>query len=205
MVAFAFTKGQARTSAVSVLCRTAMESAAKTIWLISAADPDERGRRCFGFIESERGWQDKFDIIEAETLAARTDELVAAERVKCQGHRQRFEKRLAQITDLPVEERRRLPGPTKLVDEAADWVDANRPREPDPELDKVMKPTQCQRAERERGCTATEAKPTHNGVAGPRRIHAIDRSMRRHGDSAVIMSAVCTASANDPTRCGGRG
>jgi hypothetical protein len=140
VVAFAFTKGQARTSAVSVLCRTAMESAAKTIWLISEPVPVERRRRCFGFIESERGWQDKFDKIEAETLAVRTDQLVAAERRRFQEHRQRFEKRLAQITDLPAEERRRLPGPTKVVDEAADWVDVNRPRDPDPELDKVMMP-----------------------------------------------------------------
>jgi len=47
-------------------------------------------------------------------------------------------------------------------------------------------------------------RPT-TGSRGPRRTHTIERSMRRHGDSAVIMSPVCTASANDPTRCGGRG
>jgi hypothetical protein len=27
-----------------------------------------------------------------------------------------------------------------MVNDAADWVDANRPRHPDPELDKVMYP-----------------------------------------------------------------
>jgi hypothetical protein len=66
-----------------------------TIWLISEPDPVERRRRCFGFIENERGWQDKFDKIEAETLAVRTDQLVAAGRRRFQEHRQRFEKRLA--------------------------------------------------------------------------------------------------------------
>ena len=36
------------------------------------------------------------------------------------------------------------------------------------------------------------------------RTHTIERSMRRHGDSAVIMNAVCTTSATDnPMR--GRG
>jgi len=140
VIAFAITKAQLRTSAVSVLCRTAMESSAKTIWLISEADPAERRRRCFGFIKSERGWQEQFDKIEAETLAARTDHLVAAERVKFQKHRKQFEKRLKQITDLPTAERVAPPKFTPVVEYAADWVDANMPRQPTPDLDLVMMP-----------------------------------------------------------------
>ena len=138
VVAFALTRGQLRTSAVSVLCRTAMESAAKTIWLISETDTDERRRRCYGFIEDERSWQDHFDKIEAETLAARTDELVEADRAAFEQHRERFEKRLKLITDLPRDARKAPPKFTRLVNDAADWVDANRPRQPDPELDRVM-------------------------------------------------------------------
>jgi hypothetical protein len=138
VVAFAITKGQLRTSAVSVLCRTAMESAAKTIWLISETDSAERLRRCYGFIEDERGWQDQFDKIEAETLAARTDELVEADRAEFGKHREAFEKRVQLITDLPKAERQAPPKFTKLVNDAAEWVDTNRPRQPDPELDRVM-------------------------------------------------------------------
>jgi hypothetical protein len=63
-----------------------MESAAKTIWLIGETDTDERRRRCFGFIEDERGWQDHFDKIETATLAARTDELVGADRAEFEKH-----------------------------------------------------------------------------------------------------------------------
>jgi hypothetical protein len=138
VVAFAITQGQLRTSAVSVLCRTAMESAAKTIWLISETDSEERRRRCYGFIEDERGWQDHFDKIEAETLAARTDELVEADRAEFDKHRERYEKRVKLITDLPKTARQAPPKFTKLVNDAAEWVDTNRPRQPDPELDKVM-------------------------------------------------------------------
>lgn len=140
VIAFAITKGQLRTSAVSVLCRTAMESSSKTIWLISQSDFDERRRRCYGFIKSERGWQDQFDKIEAETLTARTDNLVAAERVRFQKHRKQFEKRLKQITDLPSAERITPPKFTPMVEYGADWADANMPRQPTPDLDLVMMP-----------------------------------------------------------------
>lgn len=140
VVSYALLNGQLRTSAVSVLCRTAMESAAKTIWLISETDPDERRRRCFGFIEDERSWQDKFDKIEAATLAVRTDELVEADLAEFEKHRHRFEQRLTLITDLPANQRKAPPRFTEMVNGAADWVDANRPRQPDPELDKVMFP-----------------------------------------------------------------
>lgn len=73
VIALALTKGQIRTSAVAALCRIAMESSAKTIWLISETDTEERLRRCYGFIKGERGWQDKFNQLEADALSARTD------------------------------------------------------------------------------------------------------------------------------------
>lgn len=103
--ALAATKKQIRTSAVSVLCRTAMESSANTIWLISERDPGERRHRCFGFIENERSWQGKFDEMSAVALDARTDALVVAQRARFQKHREKYATRLAQITDLPAEER----------------------------------------------------------------------------------------------------
>ncbi len=140
VAAYALVNGQLRTSAVSGLCRTAMESASKTIWLISETDPDIRRRRCFGFIENERSWQDKFDKIEAETLKLRTDELVDADRAEFDKHREQFAKRLKLITDLPEDERISPKKFTAMVSDAADWTDEHWPRQPDPEIDKVMYP-----------------------------------------------------------------
>lgn len=97
VIAFALTKGQTRTSAVAALCRVAMESSAKTIWLINENDTDERLRRCYGFIKAERGWQDKFDELEAEALAMRTDPLADGQRAQFEQHRERFAKRQIQI------------------------------------------------------------------------------------------------------------
>jgi hypothetical protein len=138
VIAFALTKGQTRTSAVAALCRVAMESSAKTIWLINENDTDERLRRCYGFIKAERGWQDKFDELEAEALAMRTDPLADGQRAQFEKHRERFAKRQIQITDLPANARKGPPGPLDLVGAAADWMDEHLPRKPDPELDKVI-------------------------------------------------------------------
>jgi len=77
VIALALRQGQARTSAVSALCRIAMESSAKTIWLISEPDTEVRLRRCYGFVKAERGWQDKFDELEEGSLSARSDPMAA--------------------------------------------------------------------------------------------------------------------------------
>jgi hypothetical protein len=140
VVALALRKKQIRTSAASILCRTAMESSANTIWLISERDPEERRRRCFGFIENERSWQGKFDEMSAAALEARTDALVVAQRARFQKHREHYERRLARITDLPAEERTAPPRFTRMVNDAADWVDENMPRQPDPELESFTIP-----------------------------------------------------------------
>jgi hypothetical protein len=138
VISLALTKGQTRTSAVAALCRIAMESSAKTIWLISATDTEERLRRCYGFIKAERGWQDKFDQLEAEALAVRTDPLADGQRAVFEQHRERFGRRLSQINALPADARTGPPGPLDLVGEAADWMGEHLPRKPDPELDKVI-------------------------------------------------------------------
>jgi hypothetical protein len=55
VISLALTKGQLRTSAATALCRIALESSAKTIWLISETDTEERLRRCYGFVKGELG------------------------------------------------------------------------------------------------------------------------------------------------------
>ncbi|WP_457135588.1 hypothetical protein [Mycobacteroides abscessus] len=141
VLSLALTKGQARTSAVAALCRIAMESSAKTIWLISETDTEERLRRCYGFIKAERSWQDKFDELEDDSLSARTDAMAHRQRTRFVQHRERFAKRLAQIDALPADARNSLRGgPLEIVGQAADWMDKHLPRTPDSELDRVIHP-----------------------------------------------------------------
>jgi hypothetical protein len=139
VISFALLQGQIRTSATAALCRIAMESSAKTIWLISETDTEERIRRCYGFLKAERGRQEEFERLEAEALDARTDELFEADRAKFEERRVRVAARQAQIEALPPES---ITGPTggplKLVASAEKWMDERLPRPPDPDLDKVL-------------------------------------------------------------------
>lgn len=141
IVSFAITRGQLRTSAATILCRTAMESAAKTIWLIHPTDTEERLRRCYGFIETERSWQNHFNQIEDDVLKARTDKFAAADRTLFDARRARFDAKLKLITELPARQRERPPRDVlELVGKAEAWVDTEHPRQPDPELDKIKVP-----------------------------------------------------------------
>jgi hypothetical protein len=140
VIALALSQGQMRTSALAALCRIAMESSAKTIWLIREPGTDERLRRCYGFIKGERGRQEQFEGLEAEALAARIDPLAGAQRIKFEKHRERSAARHEQIQALPAEALTVPPGPLELVEYAEDWMDEHLPREPDPELGKVIHP-----------------------------------------------------------------
>jgi len=141
VISFALLQGQIRTSATAALCRIAMESSAKTIWLISETDTEERIRRCYGFLKGERGRQEEFERLEAEALDSRTDALVEADRAQFDERRVRVAARQAQIEALPAES---ITGPTggplKLVEDAENWMDERLPRPLDPDLDKVMHP-----------------------------------------------------------------
>lgn len=140
VIAFAVTQGQTRTSATAALCRIAMESSAKTIWLISETDTEERIRRCYGFLKAERGRQEEFEKLEAEALAARADLLAEADRANFDKRRARVAARQAKIAALPAKAITGPSGPLKLVADAEDWMDKHLPRKADPELDTVMHP-----------------------------------------------------------------
>lgn len=141
VIALAMTQRQLRTSATAALCRIAMESAAKTIWLISETDTEERIRRCYGFLKAERGRQQEFEKLEAEALEARTDPLAEADLSTFETRRASVAARQEKIAALPPEA---LVGPSggplKLVEGAEDWMNEYLPREPDAELDNVMHP-----------------------------------------------------------------
>lgn len=140
VISLALTKGQTRTSAVAALCRVAIESSAKTIWLIRETETYERLRRCYGFIKSEQQWQEKFNKIEQDALDARTDALADDTRAQFEQRRARFAKRIAHIGALPPGDRTTPPGALDIVGEAEQWMDAHLPRKPNPELDQVIHP-----------------------------------------------------------------
>lgn len=141
VIALALTQGQIRTSATAALCRIAMESSAKTIWLISETDTEERIRRCYGFLKAERGRQEEFEKLEDEALAARTDPLAEADRADFDKRRARVAARQDKVAALPAGAiTGPSGGPLKLVERAEAWMDEYLPRKADPELDAVMHP-----------------------------------------------------------------
>lgn len=141
VIALALTQGQIRTSATAALCRIAMESSAKTNWLISETDTEERIRRCYGSLKAERGRQEEFEKLEDEALAARTDPLAEADRANFDKRRARVAARQDKVAALPAEAiTGPSGGPLKLVEGAEAWMDEHLPRKADPELDAVMHP-----------------------------------------------------------------
>lgn len=141
VISLAILKGQLRTAAATALCRIAMESSAKAIWLIRETDTEERLRRCYGFVKGEYGRLDEFERFTNEAFDARTDPLVEAERARFERQRERSAERRAQINDLPNDACQAPPkSPLTLVAESAKWIDENVPRPPDPEVDRVIHP-----------------------------------------------------------------
>ena len=61
----------AHITSLCALCRTALESAAKTIWLLAPTDRAERRARCIGFTYSELDAQRGFHAVERRRLQAR--------------------------------------------------------------------------------------------------------------------------------------
>ncbi|MGV9799583.1 hypothetical protein ACWDTP_16180 [Mycobacterium sp. NPDC003449] len=124
----AFAEGRLATTSVGSLCRCALESSAKTIWLLSPSDRDERRARCLGFNERERSYQQPFIDIEREILNERTDPQQAADIRRFEAHVAEYDARTEAIKMIP--EDRRVKPPRKferVVEVAAAWIDENRP------------------------------------------------------------------------------
>lgn len=140
VIALALTQGQMRTSATAALCRIAMESSAKTIWLIGETDTEERIRRCYGFLKGERGQQLGFEKLESAALEARIDHMAEVDLAEFDKRRAREAERHARIAELPAEARiDPTGGAMRFVENAEDWMDKRLPRKPNPDLDRVMR------------------------------------------------------------------
>lgn len=129
--AFGASLEQKRTSTLStgILCRSAIENAAKTIWLLADSSRTVRRARCLGYTEREIGYQKGYIAAETRFLDARTDDGRDAARQVFAETEQRFRKRLNFLTSLPKSGRQRPPSDYEFfVRWAGDWIDKNPPR-----------------------------------------------------------------------------
>jgi hypothetical protein len=69
----------------------------------AAKHTEERIRRCYGFLKGERGRQEEFERLEAETLEARTDPLAEPDLTTFETRRARVVARQAKVAALPSE------------------------------------------------------------------------------------------------------
>ena len=121
---------QRRTSNVSIgtLCRSAIENAAKTIWLICDTDREVRRARCLGYIARERSYQKSYIDIEEAVYAIRDDSATAIEYQVFLETKERYETRHNLILSLPDDKVIRPPRKFEnVVAEAARWIDENPP------------------------------------------------------------------------------
>lgn len=101
--AFGASLQQKRTSTLStgILCRSAIENSAKTIWLLADPRRATRRARCLGYTEREIRYQEGYIAAETRFLAARTDDgRDAAHRIFAETE-QRYRERLKLLTSLP--------------------------------------------------------------------------------------------------------
>jgi hypothetical protein len=122
---------QRRTSNVSIgtLCRSAIENAAKTIWLICDTDREVRRARCLGYTARERSYQRSYIDIEEQIYAAREDSSsTSVEYQVFLETKERYETRHNLILSLPGNKVIRPPRKFEnVVAEAAQWIDENPP------------------------------------------------------------------------------
>ena len=118
-----------RTSNVSIgtLCRSAIENAAKTVWLICETDRAVRRSRCLGYIARERSYQKGYIEIEERIYGLRAD-TSSPQYQLFDETKQKYEKRHELIEALPLDTVKRPPrGFEKIVAEAARWIEENPP------------------------------------------------------------------------------
>jgi hypothetical protein len=113
-----------RMIALLTLCRSALETAAKTIWLLSDADRTVRRARCVGFTYSEMSNQKSFHAIERRNYRTppNTEDSPAyrdlQEHIRLFGIREQI---------LGREPKAKTPNEKGYVISAAKWIDAHPP------------------------------------------------------------------------------
>jgi hypothetical protein len=121
---------QKRTSTLStgILCRSAIENAAKTIWLLADSRPAVRRARALGYTYREMGDQQSYLAAEKRLLDARTDPTRDADRRRLEETELQYRERLNFSTALPKSSRVAPPRDYGFfVCWAGDWIDKHPP------------------------------------------------------------------------------
>lgn len=96
-----FQENRTSVAGAGTLCRAAVESSAKTIWLLADPSRDVRRARCLGYIERERSYQQKFIDLEEEIFEKRDDAERDADYESFQRHRDEYSARQAATPHCP--------------------------------------------------------------------------------------------------------
>ncbi|WAM13943.1 hypothetical protein [Rhodococcus sp. JS3073] len=123
-----------RFSSLVTLTRAALESAARTVWVLSNTDPDVRHARCLSLAASELYEQSNYHTIELTAHDTGVQVMSPERHTSFQTHTDDVARRQQLVRALGP---KRLPGYTSLVHEAAEWVGENTPVHDDNELSKV--------------------------------------------------------------------
>ncbi|MGV9615168.1 hypothetical protein [Nocardia xishanensis] len=112
------------TQSVMALCRAAMESATRAIWVMSPAERAERRRRAFGVLAKEHVEQGRFIEI-TETMHNDADMVLSPKDLAdFQKSKKRFTKNQATVNGI---DKRRVPEFRFMIVEVYDWLNQNHP------------------------------------------------------------------------------
>lgn len=114
----------AHITSLCTLCRTAVESAAKTIWLLSPENRADRQARCIGFTQAELDAQRGFHSVERRRLEAQPNYERDPIYAKFVEHVRLFDERIAMMEGL---RREKTPNSSGFVTKAGKWIDAHPP------------------------------------------------------------------------------
>lgn len=122
---------QLHAASVMTLCRSALETSARTIWLLSDTDPEVRRSRCVAVMAKEMEERKWFDINEGQYLKSGQISAPAEQAAKFDAHLAE-QTRLRDIAKAARTEP--APGFTKTIEKASEWIDANVPAHDSGEL-----------------------------------------------------------------------
>jgi hypothetical protein len=110
--------------ALLTLCRSGVETAAKTIWMLSPADRSVRRARCVGLTHSEMSNQKSFHAIEVRNYETMPNGTNSPDYRRLQEHIRLFRVR---EEVLAREQKAKTPNETGYVVHAAKWIDKHPP------------------------------------------------------------------------------
>jgi hypothetical protein len=121
LIAGRSTSRNAHIAALPALCRSALESSAITVWLLSPAKRADRRARCLGFTQAELSAQKSFHAAERQWFDRDPSR---PQRPEFDEHVRLFEERLKMLENQP---KKRPPNASDFPAEAGKWINQHLP------------------------------------------------------------------------------